>query len=265
LDGRRNGIWGNTQENVWSLLACDRYFRTFENVTPDFVARVWLGETYAGSSVFKGRSAQRQLITVPMQDIAQIIGKPGETKPLILGHSGPDGPKGAGRMYYRLGLRVVPENLQLQASDQGFRVERAYAGIDDPKDVTKASDGSWKIKAGARVRVTVTVVATTRRYHVAVSDPLPAGLEPEFAQTSPVIYPPGGWWRGWWSGWEHTNLRDDRGEAFTSLLWEGVHTFTYTTRATTPGTFVVPPAKAEEMYAPETFGRSAGTKVQIVE
>ena len=122
-----------------------------------------------------------------------------------------------------------------------------------------------KIKAGARVRVTVTVVATTRRYHVAVSDPLPAGLEPEFAQTSNIIYPPGGWWRGWWSGWEHTNLRDDRGEAFTSLLWEGVHTFTYTTRATTPGTFVVPPAKAEEMYSPETFGRSAGTKVQIVE
>ena len=265
LDGRRNGIWGNTQENVWSLLACDRYFRTFENVTPDFIARVWLGDTYAGSSVFKGRSAQRQLITVPMQDIAKIIGKPGESKPLILGHSGPDGPKGSGRMYYRLGLRVVPQNLQLPASDQGFRVERAYAGIDDPKDVTKAADGSWKIKAGARVRVTVTVVATTRRYHVAVSDPLPAGLEPEFAQTSPVIYPPGGWWRGWWSGWEHTNLRDDRGEAFTSLLWEGVHTFTYTTRATTPGTFVVPPAKAEEMYSPETFGRSAGTKVQIVE
>jgi uncharacterized protein YfaS (alpha-2-macroglobulin family) len=168
-------------------------------------------------------------------------------------------------MYYRLGLRVVPQNLQLPASDQGFRVERAYAGIDDPKDVTKASDGSWKIKAGARVRVTVTVVATTRRYHVAVSDPLPAGLEPEFAQPSNIIYPPGGWWRGWWSGWEHTNLRDDRGEAFTSLLWEGVHTFTYTTRATTPGTFVVPPAKAEEMYSPETFGRSAGTKVQIVE
>ena len=27
--------------------------------------------------------------------------------------------------------------------------------------------------------------------------------------------------------------------------------------ATMPGTFVVPPAKAEEMYSPEVFGRSA--------
>ena len=33
--------------------------------------------------------------------------------------------------------------------------------------------------------------------------------------------------------------------------------------ATTPGNFVVPPAKAEEMYMPETFGRSAGDRVVI--
>jgi alpha-2-macroglobulin len=34
-------------------------------------------------------------------------------------------------------------------------------------------------------------------------------------------------------------------------------------RATTPGRYVVPPAKAEEMYAPETFGRSAGDRVIV--
>ena len=36
------------------------------------------------------------------------------------------------------------------------------------------------------------------------------------------------------------------------------------TRATTPGAFVAPPAKAEEMYAPETFGRT-GTDWVVVE
>jgi uncharacterized protein YfaS (alpha-2-macroglobulin family) len=35
-------------------------------------------------------------------------------------------------------------------------------------------------------------------------------------------------------------------------------------RATTPGNFVVPPTKAEEMCYPETFGRSA-TDMVIVE
>ena len=51
--------------------------------------------------------------------------------------------------------------------------------------------------------------------------------------------------------------------AFASLLWEGVHKYTYVARATTPGTFVVPPPKAEEMYMPETFGRGASDRVIV--
>ena len=63
--------------------------------------------------------------------------------------------------------------------------------------------------------------------------------------------------------YEHQNLRDQRVEAFTSLLWDGVYEYTYVARATTPGRFVVPPTKAEEMYAPETFGRSAADVVVV--
>jgi hypothetical protein len=73
----------------------------------------------------------------------------------------------------------------------------------------------------------------------------------------------GSWW--WWSRpwFDHQNLRDERVEAFSSLLWEGVHEYRYVARATTPGTFVVPPTKAEEMYAPETFGRSRTDRVVV--
>jgi uncharacterized protein YfaS (alpha-2-macroglobulin family) len=70
------------------------------------------------------------------------------------------------------------------------------------------------------------------------------------------------WW--WWGSWfQHQNLRDDRAEAFTPLLWDGVYDYTYVARATTPGTFVVPPSKAEEMYSPEVFGRSASDLVIV--
>jgi uncharacterized protein YfaS (alpha-2-macroglobulin family) len=58
-------------------------------------------------------------------------------------------------------------------------------------------------------------------------------------------------------------MRDERVEAFASLLWEGVWDYTYVARATTPGNFVVPPAKAEEMYSPETFGRSSGDRMIV--
>jgi uncharacterized protein YfaS (alpha-2-macroglobulin family) len=72
-----------------------------------------------------------------------------------------------------------------------------------------------------------------------------------------------GWWL-WRSVWfDHQNLRDDRAEAFTSLLWEGVYNYSYVARATTPGEFVVPPVKAEEMYHPETFGRGKTDRVRI--
>ncbi len=71
------------------------------------------------------------------------------------------------------------------------------------------------------------------------------------------------WW--WcWTWYEHQNMRDERVEAFTTLLWDGVYEYTYETRATMPGTFIVPPAKAEEMYSPEVFGRSA-SDIVIVE
>ena len=70
------------------------------------------------------------------------------------------------------------------------------------------------------------------------------------------------WWWGW-NWFEHQNLRDERAEAFTSLLWEGTYTYSYMVRATTPGEFVVPPPKAEEMYAPETFGRGASERVVV--
>ena len=49
-----------------------------------------------------------------------------------------------------------------------------------------------------------------------------------------------------------------------ALLRAGVHSYSYLARATTPGRFVVPPPKAEEMYFPETFGRGA-TDVVVVE
>jgi uncharacterized protein YfaS (alpha-2-macroglobulin family) len=68
------------------------------------------------------------------------------------------------------------------------------------------------------------------------------------------------WSRTWY---EHQNMRDERVEAFASLLWEGVWDYTYVAKATTPGVFVVPPPKAEEMYSPETFGRGAGDRVVV--
>jgi uncharacterized protein YfaS (alpha-2-macroglobulin family) len=262
LAHRKQGRWGNTQENVFILLALDRYFNVYEKATPDFVAKAWLGDQFAGQQQFKGRSTDRQQVNIPMSYLAEKDG----AQNLILSK------EGTGRLYYRIGMQYAPTNLHLKSADYGFTVERVYEAIDNPADVRRDADGTWHIKSGATVRVRLTMAAPARRYHVALVDPLPAGLEamnPALAVTGNIpadqkddTAKRGGWW--WWRNWfEHQNLRDERAEAFTSLLWEGVYNYAYVTRATTPGTFVVPPAKAEEMYHPETFGRSASDKVVV--
>ncbi|MDX2086759.1 MAG: Ig-like domain-containing protein [Kofleriaceae bacterium] len=266
LAGRKGGRWLNTQENTFALLALDRYFQTYEKTAPNFVARVWLGNDYAGDFAFRGRTTNHFQINVPMKDVAAH-----DKQSLTIAKDG------AGRLYYRIGMRYAPASLKLDAADYGFVVERTYEGIDNPNDVTRDAQGVWHVKAGARVRIKLAMVNENRRYHVALVDPLPAGLEPlnpSLATTAPI--PPSGttddepqgrggrgywWWYGPW--YEHQNMRDERVEAFSTEVYEGVHKYEYAARATTPGNFVIPPAKAEEMYMPETFGRSASDRMIV--
>lgn len=263
---RTKGRWGNTQENAFVLLALDKYFNAYEKVTPDFVARVWLGDRYAGEHAFKGRTTEEHQIDIAMK----YVGEADDQKLYIQ-------KDGKGRMYYRIGMNYAPKSLWLDAADHGFVVERTYEGVDDPTDVKRRADGAWEVKAGAKVKVKLTMVAESRRYHVALVDPMPAGFEslnPALGVTEDIPQDQAinsgrsdafSWW--WWSRpwFEHQNMRDERTEAFTTLLWGGVHNYTYYARATTPGEFVVPPAKAEEMYSPETFGRSSSDRVFVVD
>ena len=169
LAHRVRGRWTNTQENAFVLLAIDRYFRAYEKVTPDFVARVWLGDGYAGEHRFAGRQTDQHRIDIPMSYLARMRGG---SQDLVLQKDG------KGRLYYRIGMTYAPTSLWLAPADHGFAVERVYEPVDNPEDVVRAKDGTWRIKAGARVRVRLTMAAEARRYHVALVDPLPAGLEP---------------------------------------------------------------------------------------
>ncbi len=261
LAHRTRGRWRSTQENSFALLALDLYFHTYEKTKPDFVARVWLGDAYAGDHAFRGRTTESSEIDVAMTDVAAH-----DKQALAIEKDG------SGRLYYRIGMTYAPQDLVLAPVDHGFVVERKYEGVDNPRDVTRDNAGAWHVKAGARVRVALTMVNESRRYQIALVDPLPAGFEPmnpELATTGPIPQDKhareqrGRYW--WWDGpwYEHQNMRDDRVEAFASLLWEGVHAYDYVARATTPASFVVAPPKAEEMYMPETFGRGASDRVIV--
>lgn len=264
LANRIKGRWGNIQENSFILLALNRYFETFEAVEPDFIARVWLGDQYIAQHDFSGRSIDRVSTLVPMMELLEASDTDSSDTKLIVQNDGD------GRLYYRLGLRYAPADLNLEPLDRGFVVQRSYQAINDPDDVWVDSTGTVHVRAGAEVRVELTMVNDSGRTNMVLLDPLPAGFEilnPALAVTGEIARPHGlgdaeaNWWHRTW--YNHQNLRDDRAEAFSSYLWPGTHQYSYVVRATTPGTFVVPPARAEEIYAPEVFGRSGSDTVVV--
>lgn len=261
LGHRKAGRWYNTQENAFVLVALDKYFRTYENTAPDFIARAWLGNDYAGEHAYRGYNVDRQEVRIPMKQLAAL-----GSGNLTIQKDGP------GRLYFRVGMQYAPLDLKLPPADHGFTVTRVYEPVDAPDEVKRDAEGNWHVKAGSKVRVRVTMVAPARRHHVALVDAMPAGFEAmnaALAVTGPIPQDPKSndnqpswyWWSRTW--YEHQNMRDERVEAFASLLWDGVHEYVYVARATTLGNFVVAPPKAEEMYSPEVFGRGAGDRVIV--
>jgi len=266
MAAQKGGRWTNVQENAFVLLALRHYYDAFEKTTPDFVARIWLGDRFAGEHAYRGHTTERATVTVPTADLLG-AGNRGVT----LRDSG------TGTLYYRLGLQTAPVDLKLTPLDRGFVVSRSFRGADNPADVTRDADGVWHIKAGARVRVKLELVSRSARTHVALIDPVPAGLQilnPELATTPKDLDPqaikeaesagidvPAESWSPSW--FDHQNLHHDRAEAFASQLQGGIYQYSYLAKATTVGSFVAPPSRAEQVYAPETFGRTATDRVVI--
>ncbi|MBS1989254.1 MAG: hypothetical protein JSS83_01985 [Cyanobacteria bacterium SZAS LIN-3] len=270
LAHKKNGAWNGTQENSSVLLALDKYFSVYEKETPNFKVQEWLGNSFLGQQEFAGRSTESKQINVPIDYLLR-----SKSDDVLINKTGP------GRLYYRLGLDYASTNLNIKPLSLGFAVKRTYEAVDNTDDVRKDSDGIWHIKAGSTVRCKLNFSNVGTRYHVAMMAPVPGGCEivntalagnrksagapgsGAEAQYSRWITDYFGSWPWLWSWYEHQNLRDHQAEAFASYLGPGDHDYSYTMRATSIGRFVVPPTKIEEMYAPETFGRSASETVVI--
>jgi len=269
LQARVKGTWSTTQSNAFALVALARYYRQIEKQAPDHVSQIWYGEGYMGQARFKGREMKVSQQTIPLAALREL-----GQRSLVLAK------RGQGKLYYRVGLRYAPKDLQLPPEEQGFALSRVYEPIHDAKGkkeqtVRRRDDGSWEVKAGATVRVRVVLVVPDQRYFVAVADPLPAGLEGVnlafrttarsrlSGQLDNQVYDT----RSWYSllAFDHREMRDDRVVLFADRLPAGVYEYTYLARATTLGDFVVAPTRAEEMYHPETFGRGGTTTLRVVE
>jgi uncharacterized protein YfaS (alpha-2-macroglobulin family) len=135
------------------------------------------------------------------------------------------------------------------------------------------------VTAGDEVLLEIAVNCSASRRFVAVEVPLPAGIEaldPDLATTARRVESgTDSTWRGdvevesedgfWWiPGFDHVELRDDRVLLYATQLPAGTTTTRVRCRATTTGTFLLAPARAEEMYAPEVFGSTPATSFEVL-
>ncbi|MCC6748694.1 MAG: Ig-like domain-containing protein [Deltaproteobacteria bacterium] len=264
LETRKEGRWRNTQETVYALVGLHSYYQRREKGAPAFLAKVVLGERVLLEQRFSGRSLSAKQTELPMARLGGASGTLAFVK------------EGQGRLYYSARLRYARSVLPKEPWDEGFFVTRTYHRV--PEDM---SSFTWlrnktegepvtKVKAGELVRVTLKIVVPQQMHFVAVEDPLPAGLEAvNFRLMNATQSLARGLSHGyasryggprsdsaWWTPFYHQELRDDRVQLFADSIEPGVYTYVYLARATTAGTYVTPPAHAEQMYEPEVFGRT---------
>jgi len=142
----------------------------------------------------------------------------------------------------------------------GYAVERTFYTLDGKKLDLKS------LAQNQRVVVALKVTESEARYaKLLIVDRLPAGLEID----NPALVD-GGSVEGfsWLTTDEtpaHTEYRDDRFVAVFDRA-PGQSAFinlAYVVRAVAPGRYVYPPATAEDMYAPERFGRTAFGELEV--
>ena len=98
--------------------------------------------------------------------------------------------------------------------------------------------------------------------NIVITDPIPAGFEAvdtSFQTATPYF-------QAGQDSWEidYKNIYSDRIVAFSDSYEPGVYTLHYLVRSVTPGAFLYPGAEVHLQYAPEEFGRSADSTLQIV-
>lgn len=276
---RHGGTWESTQETAWALVALDEYGKAQEGKAPDFDASVFLGDDKIFGAPFHERSYAAKTTKIGAKELFA-KGAAGSTLAFQV--------DGTGTLFYEARLRYAKKEMPTSPLDRGFFVRKVVRSVkpdslhDALKSVPQAS--ATRAAGGDLVLVDLFVVTPDPRENVVVDDPLPAGLEAvqsSFATSakSEDVTDFGGQGdeddsdasddderaagRATELSYYHREFRDDRVLTFVDHMPAGLFHYRYLARATTFGTYVVPPTRAECMYEPETFGRTAAQTFEV--
>jgi len=251
----RDGHFGNTQNNAAVLAALAEAGEALEPVTPDLAVAARLGPD---QTLVRGRF--RNFHDRPLNGRASL----GDLAAAPELHFDLEG---QGQVWASVRLSSAPAQPDLAAGPGlGFSLARDFA-VAAPEQGRAGAD---HFKRGQVVRASIALVVPEDRYHVVLEDHVPAGFEPvnfnlaDADQDLAGLVNPGddesGRPRFWY---DHQEIWPDRVAVYADYLPPGVYVFNYLARAATPGRYLTPGPRAEEMYAPENAGRGAGHIITI--
>ena len=256
-ESSKAGHFGTTQNNAVALNAIATYIKVIEAKNPDLAIKVLIGEKEMASAGFKTYTDAAVNSKVSLADI------PSEAPAVTYKV------EGEGQAWAALKMKTAPVEADLSASTNGgYIISRAFAVVNP----VKGSPGVDRFKRGDVVRVTVTMMVPAPRHATVLLDRVPAGLEPinfNLADADLTLLSlnndddnddSSSYSRYWY---DRQEIWPDRVAVYADYLSAGVYTFTYLARAVTVGQYLTPGPQAEEMYAPETFGRGAGQLLTI--
>lgn len=274
--------WENTQENLHCMRAFEKYNRVMnqgkEIEQPNMTVKVEVaGKELPEHVQIKDLRQEMVQMHVPMTNLLEdkTAGKLSQDV-LNIGVT----KDGTGRLYYTTRLQYASKNPSKEAVSSGIEVKREYTVLRENKwHLLKEGDS---LKKGELVQVHLYVMLPGDRTFVVVNDPVPGGFEPidtKLATSSMmdarhVDQKPaeGTFWHkltnwvdyraGRWTFY-HQELRHDSVRFYSDYLPMANYHLNYMAQVVADGEFSALPTRAEEMYNPETYGKTAFSHVQV--
>ncbi len=256
MSAGREGHFGSTQDNAVALGALTAYIQRLEAQAPSLSLEASVGESQFLTASFNSFGEPPALGRLSWAELEA------QAAPSVRLRA-----QGQGRVWAAARLASAPAEPDLKAGGSGYMLSRSFTLIEPDG---RERPGRSSFQRGDLVRVTVTMLAPGPRHATVLTDRVPAGLEPINFQLAdadqsllPLLVEPDEaepFSRLWYN---HQQIWPDRVSVYADYLPAGLYTFTYLARAVTPGRYLTPGPRAEEMYAPETYGRGAGQELSV--
>lgn len=249
VNQKRGNFWFSTKQTASVIFSLAEFIKSSEELNADFVVRIKLNGKEVKSVKFDKNSLKSGELSFVINSNELKSG----LNELEIEKSG------KGKLY----LSVIENFFKSKYDDEDrhFEVERKFYVVrherDGEKLIRKISELKDEVKVGERILVELKVKAKNNFEYFMLEDPMLPGFErfnEQFEQNH---------FERWF--YHYKEERDKKTAFFVTNLNKGEYTFSYTTYAQFPGTYILPPSIASLMYYPELRGVGEEKVIKIIE